>query len=177
MSAVVTPIPDDVFTALRAFILGVIGGSPAVEVIKGLGNRVAMPPAPFIAMTSLFQIPLATNVDTWDPSAPAPTQISVERDTRFDIQIDCYGPNSGAWAAMLTMLFRDDYACRALAPNCQPLYAEDARQMAFVSGEQQYIERWSFTAAIQYNPTTVLPQAFADVLAIDLINVNEAYSP
>jgi hypothetical protein len=177
MSATVAPLPDDVFTSLRSFITGVIGGSPAVEVIKGLGNRVAMPAAPFIAITSLFMIPLATNIDSWDITNPAPASLSVERSTRYDIQVDSYGPLSGSWGSMLTILFRDEYACIALAPTCQPLYAEDARQIALVAGEEQFIERWSFTAAIAYSPVVTVAAQFADALVAGLIDVDVEYAP
>lgn len=177
MSAIVTPVPDDVFTALRAFIRGVIGGSPAVEVVKGLGNRVAMPPAPCVVMTPLFQTRLETNIDTWDETNPAPSNLTAEAHIRFDIQVDMYGPLAGSWMAMFTTLFRDQYGCDALAPNCQPLYADDSRQVALITGEQQYIERWSVTAALQYNPVTTFPMEFADALVVGLIDVDERYAP
>ena len=174
-AATVSPVPDDVFAALGAFIQTVLG--TGIPVIRGIDNEVPMPAASpgFVNMTALFQIPLATNQDTWDETNAAPTEFSVERDTRIDIQMDCYGAASGSWAAMLSTLLRDQYGCAQLAPNCQPLYAEDARMLPLEDGEDQYEERWAVTAAIQYNPVTVLPMQFADTLDVGLINVDVVY--
>jgi len=177
-AATVAPVQDDIMTALGNFIVNVTGLAPA-NVIRGIDNLVPMPQASpgFIAMTGLFQIPQSTNVDSWDETSSDPTELSVARTTRFDVQVDCYGVQSPAWASMLTTLFRDDYGCQQLAPNCQPLYCEDARMMPLDSAEMQYEERWSFTAAIGYTPTVTVPQTFANSLSHGLINVPATYPP
>ena len=61
----VTPRLTNVYGALRGFLQSVV---PGVEVVQGLGNRVPMPPAPFIAMTAILSKRLATNLDSYvDP--------------------------------------------------------------------------------------------------------------
>ncbi|OYV48595.1 MAG: hypothetical protein B7X10_02855, partial [Burkholderiales bacterium 21-58-4] len=89
-------------------------------------------------------------------------------------QIDCYGPLSSDWAAMLSTLLRDEYACDAMA-GVQPLSADDPKMVALVDGEQQYEERWSITALLQYNPATVTPMKFFDAVDVGLVNVDETY--
>jgi hypothetical protein len=59
----------------------------------------------------------------------------------------------------------------------QPLYASDARQLQFVTGEAQYMERWGFDAVLQMNPIVSVPQDFADSLTVGLIDVDVVYPP
>jgi hypothetical protein len=178
MSATVSPGMVDLYVALRAFIQGVIGGTPPVPVIQGLGNRAAMPAGPFIAMTRVGSYRLATNVDTDTDGYPSNPQItSALQATRLDIQIDFYGPNSGDWATMIGTLFRDPYASDALGDICQPLYADDPRMMPLITAEKQYLERWMVLAALAYNPVTVTPQAFFTTLDIVPINVDVRIPP
>ena len=152
MSATITPVESEFFTALKSFITDVIGNggtSAPIEVILGLDNRVPMPQSPFIAMTPLFQKRLATNVDSFGVSSQ-----SSEMSAQVDIQIDAYGPNALSWTTMLSTLLRDDTGCVALAPTCQPLYADDPKQMPLIDAEQQYEKRWSLDAAFQWSPVT-----------------------
>lgn len=166
MAATITPTQDDIFQALRTFILSVI----TCEVIQGLPNRAAMPISGFISMTSLFQTRLLTNTreykDTFTLVEGVPVYNGtkdITQATEWTVQIDCYGDSSMQWANILTTLLRDDYACRALATTkIQPLSADDPKQRPIVNGEQQYEQRWVITAKFQYNPVTVVPQQFFD---------------
>jgi hypothetical protein len=173
MTATVTPTQQDVFTALRAFILGLI----TCEVVQGLGNGVPMPLGQFIAITALFQNRLSTNVDTYnDPVTVLGTKKS-QQAVKYTIQIDCYGPLSGDWAAILSTMLRDEYACIALAPNVQPLSADDPKMMPLIDGEFQYEQRWMVTAELQYNPVTSVSQDFAAALKVGLVNIDATYKP
>jgi hypothetical protein len=173
----VSPLQSALYTKLRTFLLTIVPSG--VEVVQGLGNRASMPAGPFVAMTAVLQKRLATNQDAYtDPyPLPDPGSRAVQQNTRFDVQLDFYGPSAGDWAAMTSTLLRDDDGCAALSPDCQPLYADEGRQVPFVSGEEQYVLRWTVTACLQYNPVTTLPQQFAGAAAVTLINVDEAYPP
>lgn len=173
MSVSISPTQQSIFTALRSFILGLID----CEVIQGLGNNTPMPIGGFIAMTALLQNRLSTNVDTYtDPVLITGTK-DVMQPTQYTIQIDCYGANSSDWAVTICALFRDEYGCDALAPSVQPLHADDPKMIPLTDGEAQYEERWSITAALQYNPVISVPQQFADSLNVTLINVDANYPP
>lgn len=179
MSATVDIVPDDLFTVVRTFIQSLLPGPP--EVFQGLGNRVSMPTVDsFVVMTGVLQQRLRTNVDattdTINP-APAPGSLSVNAGLRFDMQLDFYGPLSGSWAAILAAALRDELGCEALAPACQPLWADDLRMVPLITGEEQYLERWTLTAVLQYNPTVTVSQQYAAAASATLINVDEAYPP
>ena len=178
MSAVITPVADDVFAALGAFIQSIIGST--FPVVRGTTNRVPMPPSTpgFAVMTAIHQDRLATNVDTYVDPYPATGQIqNIQSSLQINVQVDFYGAASAAWAATFVTLFRDEYGCTALGPKCQPLYADDALMFPLVDGEEQSEERWLVTAALQYNPVVTTPEQFAAAATVVLINVDEAYPP
>lgn len=174
----------DIFTAVRAFILGVI----SCEVVQGLDNGVPMPIGSFIAITPLYAARLSTNIDSYvDPfnsstfDSTYSTQISgigsskVENHIQYTIQIDCYGATSSDWANVITTLWRDDYGVQAMAPNITPLHADDEKMMPIVDGEANFEERWMITAHLQYNPVVKVPIQFFDKAAASQINVNVTY--
>ena len=151
---------EDAFTALRAFILTLVG----CEVVRAQQNRVPMPVGAFIALTQLSAIPLETNTDTWTA-----TTKSIERPTQFTIQIDCYGPLSSGRAQTIATMLRDSYAVDQFALqgfDMAPLYAGDAHQIPLIDGEEQYEERWTFEAVLQLNPVITVTAETADTLAI-----------
>lgn len=156
----------DVYTALGDFIVAMLGLNPG-QVIQGYPNRTAMPVGPFVAMTAMLKKRLRTNVDnyqsTTDP-APAPGPVTSEQGQQVTVQLDVYGPESSDWADILTTLLRDNVACLALAPKCQPLYADDPIRAPLTDAEAQYDDRWIISALIQYNPITTTAQEYATVL-------------
>lgn len=172
-TAVVAPAKADVFKDLVQFLQGLF---PGVPVIRGIVNRTPMPTGPFIVLTPIGQRRLATNVDSFDRTNPAPTQLMAQQSVQMDLQIDCYGDGSGDRASILSTLWRDEYTCSALT-TCQPLYADEPAMMPLIDAEQQYEERWRLDAAIQYNPVTSFQQDFADTLVGELINIDQAYPP
>jgi len=167
----------DVYTALGAFITAQLGLSSG-QVIQGYPNRVAMPtPASsgFVVMYAINKKRLRTNVDTYsatvsDPPAPGP--VVSEQGQQVDVQLDVYGPLASDWADILTTLLRDDVACLALAPKCQPLYADDPIRAPLTNAEAQYEDRWIVTARIQYNAQVTTAQEYAVELGpVDLVDV------
>lgn len=167
----------DLYTKVRAFIRDQIGD---VEVVQGLGNEVPTPPGAFVCMTAVFQGRLSTNISTYIDEYPLPDPVQekrIELKQRVDLQLDFYGPDSQAWATTIEALWRDEKGCEGLAPTCQPLYADEARMIPLITGEEQYLERWSLTGTLQYNPIIALPQEFAGTLEVDLIDVDERYPP
>lgn len=176
MPATVSITETQVLTVLRTFILSLVS-LDGDHVIRGLQNRAAMPAGDFIEITASLSAPLSTNVQTYTPSASTSQN---ERSTQATIQIDCYGVSAMDNANMLSMMLRSDYACQKFAASgldMQPLYANDAHQMPFTTGEDQYQERWIFDSVIQINPVVSVPQDFADSLEVGLIDVDVVYPP
>ena len=163
-----------IFTAFRAFILGLLDVSEH-NVVRGLGNRVSTPKEGFIAITPILKAGLATNETTYiqpEEGALIGTK-EAKKSTRYDIQIDCYGVNADEWSTIITNMFRDEYGCRMLAPLMQPLYSTDPMQMPLTNAEQQYEQRWMITATVQINPVVTTEINFLDSVEINVINATQ----
>ncbi len=164
----------DIYTKLGAFIIAQLGLAPG-QVVQGYPNRVAMPVGPFVLMTAMLKKRLRTNVDNYaGTSSPAPAggPVTAEQGQQITVQLDCYGPQSSDWSDILTALLRDNVGCVALAPACQPLYADDPVRAPLNDSEQQYEDRWIVQAVLQYNPIVTTAQTYANTLGpVDLVDV------
>jgi hypothetical protein len=167
-AATITNTLDDVYTALGNFIVAQLGLASTL-VIQGFPNRTTMPPPNpgFIAMSGMTKKRLRTNIDNYagtsDP-APAPGPVTSEQGQQVDVVLDCWGPSSSDWSDILTTLLRDNVGCLALAPACQPLYADDPIRAPLTNAELQYEDRWIVTARIQYNTIITTSQEYAVTL-------------
>lgn len=145
-------------------------------ILRGPVNRVSLPKVPAVIFTYLFQFRLRTNLHTDVDPFPSPGDgVITEQGTQVQVQMDFYGPQSNEWALAAEMLWRDEYGCNMLSPEAVPLYTDDARMVPLVTGEEQYLERYTVTAMLQWNPVTTVSQQFADTASVTLINVDEAY--
>lgn len=172
MSLSATPTHDQVYQAMEAFLTGVVPAG--VPVIRGLPNRVPMPPNPpgFVVMQGLFQSRLTMPVDTFVTTGTSPpTQSSIAQDIELTFQIDVYGSEAATTASVISTAFEDDYGFRALGPNCEPLYCNEARMIPLVDSEEQYEERYSLTAVLMYTPVVTPTQQYADALDLTMKDV------
>lgn len=180
----VAPVQRSIYVLVKALLVTVTGLDPSL-VLQGQPNRSAMPPASpgFAVMMLRRGKQLRTPESTWDVTDPAPTALDLEQGTEITLQLDLYGAAAGDWAVMLQTILRDETGCIALAgadplnPVCQPLYASDAFQGPLDDSEDQYENRWTIEAILQYNPVTSVPMQFADTASVTVINVDEAYPP
>lgn len=178
MTNTVSPQLADLYGVLQPFIVGVIGIDQSL-VFEGLDNRVVMPPATpgFIAYQMLHASRLNTNIKTWNPADVNPIAVATESHWKMGIQIDCYGPDSLAWATILATLLRDETGCLGLAgpdpanPICQPLYCDDPQMIALDDTEDQYEQRWMLMLQIQYNPIVDVATQFANTLKATPVSV------
>jgi hypothetical protein len=157
---------SDVCAALGALVAAQLGLASG-QVVQGYPNRVSMPVGPFVLMTATLKKRLRTNVDNYAGTVsapPAPGPVTAEQGMQVDVQLDCYGPQSSDWADILTTLLRDNVGCLALAPKCQPLYADDPIRSPLIDAEAQYEDRWIVTARIQYNAVVTTAQTYATAL-------------
>ncbi|NBD02179.1 LIC_12616 family protein [Burkholderia thailandensis] len=179
MPVTISITESQVFTALRSFLLGILPAG--VEVVKAQGNGVGEPVGgDFVVMNSIASPRIATNVEGYtDPGTNPGTRNSMQA-IEARLQLDVHGPNSGDNAAIISTLFRSEYACIQFAtvnPDIQPLYCEIPRQMPFINGENQFEQRWIIELALQYNPITQTPQDFADEVIPQIVSVDAAYPP
>lgn len=167
-----TPNLDAVFTKVRAFVLAVApSGTP---VLRGPLNRVPQPTVDHVIITPLFHKRLRTNVHTDDPLNDLQ---SVEQGTQVHIQADCYGSSSGDLSQALSTLWRDEFGVSVLSPEAVPLYTDTARMVPLVTGEEQFLERFTLTLILQWNPAIVIAQEYADAAEATLIEVDTRFPP
>jgi hypothetical protein len=102
--------------------------------------------------------------------------MTVEQSTEFVMQVDVHGPSSGDNAQVISTLFRDGYAVDQLdGTGVTPLFAEEPRQMPFITGADQYEDRWTVDLHMQVNPVVTVPQQYADALDVDIVSVDAAF--
>lgn len=174
MTLAITPNEDDIYAAVKAYILGILPLDNA-HVVKGVQNRAAMPTGPFAEMYIATAKRIHTNQDTWDPNDSSPTGITRESAWQLEMQVSLYGPASSDWGRIFAALWRDDYACQALAPTCAPLHSDTPARAPLVTGEEQYLDKWLVRAQLQYSPVITTVDQFASVVTVDIVNVDVKY--
>lgn len=161
---------DAVDTAIGNLLQAMLPQLPAGNIIVGQVNRVASPEGDFVVFWPLRRPRLGTNFDH-DRGADSATDIT--QPTEVVMQIDVHGPNSADNAQVISTLFRDDFAVELLAATgLSPFFADDPRQMPFVTAANQYEDRWVLEAHFQIDPTVTIAQQFATALTISLYNVD-----
>jgi hypothetical protein len=157
-------VDQDVFTALRTFLVSVL--PTEIEVVQAQDNGVPLPLGNFVTMNNVGKKRTATNINTYVDTGSNPSNKLTETHIQFDIQLDFYGDMAGDFSAIAMAMFRDAYATDMFPINIQPLYADDPMQIPLIDGEAQYIQRWKSQAMIQYNPIITSQQDLAKSLTI-----------
>jgi len=153
---------QQIYAGLIDFLnLFIPAGTP---IIQGQQNRVPMPNTPFVLMTTLGAPErIGTNFDSTTPVTNTAGKIvsyaaTVSADYQYRVQLDMYSPNAESWAMTAELLWRDSIGISAMPDGMAPLYSEDQRQMPLAPGnEDQYVQRWTMTLVIDYQPTWVQP--------------------
>jgi hypothetical protein len=172
-AAAISLTAADVLAALRKFVLANL--PDGVEVVDAQDNGVPMPAGPFVAMTLASATRLSTNITRYTDGAPGNKAISMP--TQFTVQLDCYGPDSGQWATIISALFRDDVAYTAFPASIKPLYADDPVQLPLIDGEGQFEQRWKLIAVMQTVPVITVAQESATALDPGVREVDAEYPP
>ena len=154
---------DDVIDALIAFTQPFVGSA---EIVRAQVNRVPMPLDPCVVLTEIMQVDLERPYSTFDSQIEK--QI-MHGPSRIDVQMDFYGPLAGEQCRAIQTAFRTGYASTAFPESIKPLYTSDGIQSPLITGEQQWESRWTLTASMQYNSIITVPQQFADILTVALI--------
>lgn len=159
-----------VTAAVRGFLLANLPAG--VQVFKGQANLVVEPTVnDFVVMTPARRSRLATTVDTVDQIGGFNAHMEM---MQIDMQLDFHGETSTDNAAVIQILWRDEYAYNFLNPlGISPLYCDDGQQMPFINAESQYEDRWTMTATMQINPVVSTTQQFADTLTVVLVEADD----
>lgn len=167
---IVSPTDDDVFNALRSFLLDVL--PTGVEVVLAQDNRVPEPISQnYVTMTPLRIPRLSTNLEL---QASVGTAATFMQSAQFSLQLDIHGPAATNNSNIISTMFRSNYSVAffaAIGDKIAPLYNEDPRQMPFTSGEQQYENRYSFEVHLQVKQTVTTTLQSATALELELIDV------
>lgn len=176
MSYTVSITESQIFTALRAWIIASIGD----QVVQGFTNRVSSPKGAFVEMSGLVKTNLSTNMRQFT-SPVNPATVGVQQNQKsidYTIQLDVYGAGSSDIATILDVAYAAETTWaffNNLVPGLAPLYMEDPKQSPIVTGEQQYDQRWTLVAHVQFLPSITDAQESATVVEAGVINVEATY--
>ena len=137
----------------------------ASEIVRAQVNRTSMPTGDCVVLTELLSVDLAVPYVDLIASGVAATGRQ-----RFDVQVDFYGASAGDQCRSVMNAFRTGWGFDSFPNGIKPLYTSDGVQSPLVSGEQQWVSRWTLTVSLQYNPVVTLPQQSADELAPNTID-------
>ena len=102
-------------------------------------------------------------------------EVTLTQPVQITVQCDVHSANSSDaadMAATITTLFRSAYATDTMASGSTgvwPLYADDARQIAFTDAEQQVESRWIVDLTLQMNQAVTVAQQFAGAVSISFV--------
>lgn len=160
---------DNVIDALADFLQPFVDGA---HIVRAQANRVPMPSLPCVVLTELFHVDLRVPSQNYDVLND---EVDLSASNRLDIQVDFYGESAGDYCRSVETAFRTMWGFDHFPAGIKPLYTSDGIQSPLVSGEQQYVPRWTLTVSMQYNPVVAVPQQFADALAATTIAADVLY--
>lgn len=158
MAAEIKISHDDLYADVRRYLLELF---PDVEVIRGYGNNMPLPPDGFILMNIIHETNLSTSVSDYDGDENTAT---VEKTVEVMMQIDFYGETSGNMARIFSNLWRDYHAAERLL-FCQPLYCDAPKFLPMNNEFSEFEERWMATVYLNYNPAVKHSQDFVSGVA------------
>lgn len=177
-------LPIDV--VFRGSILGPV--LTVEEMTRGellVGNYVTgLGVAPFTRIRALLDSDGEVGTYTVSPEQTVPERMLaasyslLSQSTAIVIQVDVHGPNGSDNAITIETAFRDEIAVDWFSqnyPGVTPLYAEDTRQLPFITSEQQYEDRWIVELYLQVDPEVVAPIQFADEARVSSIPADIIY--
>jgi hypothetical protein len=160
---------SDVYNALVAFVTTLVpGGTP---IVRGQQNRVPMPAVPCVVLTTIG-VPnrIGTNADNTEAvivdSELVGFTAAVEADFEYAVQADFYSPDAESWAMAAELLWRDKIAWYGMPDGIKPLYSEGRQQLPLVGAENQWIQRWTMTLVLDYQPTWTQPTQAATAATV-----------
>lgn len=160
---------DNVIDALADFLQPFVSGA---EIVRAQVNRVSMPLPPCVELTELFHVDLRVPSQDYDVLNG---EADLSASNRVDIQVDFYGDDAGDYCRSVETAFRTMWGFDKFPVGIKPLYTSDGIQSPLISGEQQYVSRWTLTVSMQYNPIVSVPQQFADTLKATTIAADVLY--
>lgn len=102
--------------------------------------------------------------------------MTIAQSTEVVMQVDVHGTNSDDNAQVISTIIRTAFAVDQMAASgVTPLYADEPRQVPFITAAQQYEDRWMVEIHMQVTPSVVTPQEFYDVVELNLVDVDVVF--
>ncbi len=171
---------NDVYNGLAGFINLIVPNGTPIQ--RGQQNRVPMPNVDCVIMTTLgASYRIGTNENstvsleyTSDSNVTADSNIpsgsgygaAVTADFRYDIQVDFYSQYAESWAMAAELLWRDNIGFAVMPAGMKPLYSEGRQQLPIIGAENQWINRWTMTLTLDYQPSWVQTTQAADTATV-----------
>lgn len=169
MTYTISITDDQVFTALRSWVVGAITVS---DCLTGPVNRASMPQGDFVVLTPINRSRLNLNATSYPDGNSEVNTVSFD----CTIQVDVYGPNASDNLSILYDSWYGDVTYQALiAQFISPLWIDDPKFIPLVNGEQQYENRWTSTLHLQFKPSITDVQQSALTVTPTIISVDAKY--
>lgn len=152
---------SDVYDGLIGFFQLIVPSGTPIQI--GQQNRVPEPNVNCVIMTTLGTPKrIGTNTDSTEAVFDAEGALTgfvaaVTTDYEYRVQADFYSPFAQSWATAAEQLWRDAIGFEVMPDGMKPLYSEDMRQLPIVGAENQWIQRWTMTLVLDYQPTWQQP--------------------
>lgn len=154
------------------------------QIFRGNQSREVLPKDnDYIIYTPIAQKRIGTNVTAFDAGGVAPEDDAPERNSKLlqvDLQIDCYGDKSFAYAEGLETFAGSERCNNWLIQNgaeIRVLHASDPMDGTLVDDTQQYVTRWIVTLSICLTVSVTDPVPWMDDVIWRIINVDVAFPP
>lgn len=169
-----------IYTAVKAFAALVVPANTPIQ--RGQQNRVPMPSVPCVVLTTLGTPKrIGTNLEATEAvlvnGVITGFTAAVTADYEYRVQADFYSPDAESWAMAAEMLWRGTIGFNAMPAGMKPLYSEDRRQAPIIAAENQWIQRWTMTLVLDYQPTWTQPTEAATSLTITPEPIEVFYPP
>lgn len=141
---------DEIYIAVEAYLNNFTSVEEGMVKRGYPGKRVTAPPHNrYIVMTLVQDLSLDTPGTDYKDFV-----YTLTRDHQGVMNIDFFGPLAKAWADNIVTVSRDTLGCDFLKPyNIQPLYCDDSQNNTVVSGEKEYVPRWTVQLELTYKTT------------------------
>ncbi|MDU7377831.1 MAG: hypothetical protein E7L09_05590 [Enterobacteriaceae bacterium] len=182
MTASITPAMDEMFAALRSFLLDLLPS--LTECRQAQMNRTAMPKGDFAVMTPIHSQGLSTTRVRYQFDGTAGSETH-SRVTEWRCQIDFYGNNAQENATTISTITRTDYSCEWFRrysndngyPLLVPVFCSDPKQTAMINGEDQWENRWTCEFFANIPAAVTVPQQFMTNASVLADSVGAKYPP
>jgi hypothetical protein len=161
MSIVTTGTEEQVFTAIRSFLLTMF--PDLTEVVQGLDNWVPMPAEESACMTTINTQRLGMGSINYlrDGDAPETGTTDHAQPSNLIVQVDFFGDGSRDKAVAVQAVWAKPWCFDQFPDGIKPISCKPPVPLSFNSEGKVVVRRCEIDLEIQYIPKVSVPQEFA----------------